>query len=88
MVPSIWISDLLISERTVQKIIQVHHIDPDELRSQLVATEGLTYSEHIHPEYGLRALIVLTVRARKVLVVLFPTSDPSVWNLGSAYHIQ
>jgi hypothetical protein len=34
---------------------------------------------------GLRVLINTTIRRSRVLIVLYPTADHDVWNLGSAY---
>jgi hypothetical protein len=64
-----------------------HGLDVQEIRREIQAVPGLTYSSHVHPEYGFRALILVKIRADKVLAVLFPTDDPEVWNLGSAYRV-
>ena len=85
MAPSIWIADLRISDRTALKLRADHQIDPDEVRQEIQAVVGLTYSRDVHPRYGLRALLFIRIRSQRVLVVLFPTEDPEVWNLGSAY---
>lgn len=87
MASSIWIAELRISRRTADKLRRVHHIDPDEVRQSLVGVPGLVYAANVHPIYGWRALMIIAVRSRRTLVVLFPTVDADVWNLGSAYHI-
>jgi hypothetical protein len=87
MARSIWIAQLRISDATAYKLRSVHQFDPDEIRQEIQAVPGLTYSSHVHPEYGWRALLFITIRYQRVLVVLFPTDDPEVWNLGSAYRV-
>ena len=46
--------------------------------------EGLAFAWHDDPERGLRAIVSVWIRARPVLVVLYPASDPlgDAWNLG------
>lgn len=82
------VGELRISPPTANKLIQRHHVDPEDVRPELVGVEGLTYAENIHPIYGWRALVIIQIRSQRVLVVLFPTEDPHAWNLGSAYPIR
>lgn len=78
---------LRISDATAQKISSLHGLDVQEVRREIQAVPGLTYSSDVHPEYGFRAMIMVTIGNHRVLTVLFPTDDPEVWNLGSAYRV-
>lgn len=88
MPSSIWIAELHISDRTAEKIRSKHGIEPDDLRTALVAVRGLQFVWHEHEERGLRAIVETTVGKRRVLAVLYPVASPlgDVWNLGSAYY--
>jgi hypothetical protein len=43
-VPVLWIAHLLISDRTAEKIINVHGIHPDDVRDAVVCVPGLRFS--------------------------------------------
>lgn len=89
-VSSLWVAILHISDRTAQKIIQSHHIWPDDVRGAIVCQSGLRYVWHADPQRGRRALVEILLHGRKVLVVLYPAIDPlgHAWHLGSAYHVD
>src|SRR5262249_28993453 len=76
-----------ISSATARKIVQKHGVAVDELRSALVATEGLRFVWDDDPERGRRAIVETWIRGRRLLAVLYPAADPlgDAWHLGSAY---
>lgn len=76
---------LRVSYQTEQKLIHKHQITVDEVESALVNVPGLRGSWDDDPDRGLRLLVAVTIRGRRALVVLYPTEDPTEWNLGSAY---
>lgn len=84
MPEQLWIAVLLISEPTAAKIREVHGVDVNELRDQLVAQVGLPYKWDDDPERGRRALVETSVGRKSVLAVLYPVGD-DVYRLGSAY---
>lgn len=88
--PTIWIADLRISDRTAEKLRSKHHLDPADVRAALVGVQGLRFSWHEHPDRGSRAIVETTVAARRVLVVLYPVAGAmgDTWNLGSAYPVS
>lgn len=81
----VWIAELQVSDRTAQKLIHKHRITVEEVESATVGVPGLQGAWDNDPERGRRLLLLVTIRGRQALVVLYPTSDPYVWNLGSAY---
>lgn len=85
--PFIWIAELRVSPRTREKLSSKHGLSVEEVEEAVLCKSGLPYSRHIHPERGERLIIRVTIRSRRVLVVLYPTDDlyGDCWNLGSAY---
>ena len=81
---------LNISWRTAEKITQAHGLTCDEVREAVVCVSGLTFSWHVHPERGERAIVSVQLRGRSALIVLYPVDDElgDVWNLGSAYFVD
>lgn len=89
---TIWIVRLLISERVARKVIDVHGIDPGEVRTAVERVEGLDFSWVYEPERGRHNPYVIVrtqIQAQDALVVLYPTDDPAdnEWRLASVYHI-
>ena len=86
---SIWIAKIHVSPKTATKLSTVHYLDAAEVRAELECRRGLRGRLDQHPERGLRALIYISVRGRRVLTVLYPAGDPfgEEWNLGSAYEV-
>ncbi|GAA1754442.1 hypothetical protein GCM10009681_27020 [Luedemannella helvata] len=86
----LWVARLFISERTVHKIVQRHHIGEHEVRHAVVCVAGLAYVWDEDPDRGLRAIVKTAVRGRPVLIVLYPRADPlgDSYNLGSAYFVD
>ena len=83
-----WVEELLISPRISEKVAGKHHLDPEAVRSQIERREGLTFSWDEHPTYGWRMLGYIEFLSVHVLVILYPTDDLYIWNLGSAYQVQ
>lgn len=52
-----------------------------------MCVRGLSHAWDDDPERGRRALVEVTIRGKRCLVVLYPVADPSgdVYALGSAY---
>jgi hypothetical protein len=88
-VRDLWVARLYISERTAEKISQLHGISHQEVRDAVECVSGLMYVWHDHPERGLRAIVDVRIRSRRALVVLYPRHDHlgDAYNLGSAYFI-
>lgn len=82
---TVWVAELLVSIRTEQKIVSKHRIMVREVEQGVVCVVGLRGSWDHDPVRGRRLLLLVTIRGRPALVVLYPTVDTGVWNLGSAY---
>jgi uncharacterized DUF497 family protein len=90
-VTSIWIADLRISFKTANKLRNEHGLDVEEVRQALVCVSGLSFSWDDDSERGERALILIKIREKAVLAVLYPRLNDAYgdsWNLGSAYPIN
>lgn len=90
---TIWIERLLISERVMQKIIDVHGINPSEARAAVERVEGLDFSWVYEPERGRSNPYVIVrtqIQDKDALVVVYPTDNPAdnEWRLGSVYHVD
>lgn len=85
--PDLWVAVLHISDRTAEKIHSKHWITPDEVRQAVVCVTGLDYGWDDDPERGMRALVDCRIRGARVIVVLYPATEPpdDVYHLGSAY---
>ena len=83
----IWIAELLISDRTSDKIRQRHQLDPREVKDAIVCVSPLSARLDADPERGLRYIVAVEIQDRRVLVVLYRASDsdPDIFYLGSAY---
>lgn len=82
-----WVAVLNISPRTAQKIRNLHGIDPQVLREEVVCRRGLIAAEDDDSERGSRMIVSLRLDDRNVLAVLYPAGDDE-WNLGSAYFVD
>lgn len=82
---TVWVAELYVSASTEQKLIHRHNITVDEVEQAVKCVKGLRGRWDVDSDRGVRALIWVTIRSRRVLVVLYPTTAPDVWNLGSAY---
>ena len=88
---SLWVGRLNISARTAQKVRDLHHLDPEDVRRAVECRTGLQFVWDHHPERGTRAIIESFVGNKRVLVVIYPVlGDPfgDSFNLGSAYAID
>lgn len=81
----LWVAGLVISPRTTDKVVQRHRIEVAALRDAIVGVGGLTYVWDDDPERGLRAIIDVVIMSNPTYVVLYPTNDPDIYRLGSAY---
>ncbi len=83
----IWVATLRISQRVAEKIINEHHIEPQEVRDAVECVVGLAVSEDLDPERGWRVIVQVRIRGNEALVVLYPADDSigDVWSLGSVY---
>jgi len=71
VVLQIWVTQLLISPRTEQKIVQGHQITAAEVRDAVVGAVGLPFRWHRDEARGERAIVEVTIRGRTTLVVLY-----------------
>lgn len=86
-VSSLWVAQLLISERMEEKINSKHWVTVDEVVAAVECVPGLSFSWDVHPERGERALVKVRLRRADGLVVLYDVGHPlgGVWNLGTVY---
>lgn len=84
---SVWVAQLYVSAKTAQKLIHKHRLTVEEIEDAVVCRSGLLFAWHAHPERGIRALVEVTIRSQRVIVVLYPAhgTPDDCWNLGSAY---
>ncbi|MFF7130785.1 hypothetical protein ACFZBZ_00425 [Streptomyces sp. NPDC008196] len=89
MTTFIWVAELIISDKTEEKIVSRHQITADEVRDAIVCVTGLPFRWDDDPDRGRRAVMRVEVRNVTYLMVLYPVDDPmgDVWSLGSAYPI-
>ena len=85
----IWVARLRISRQVAEKINNLHHIEPQEIRDAVECVAGLHFSEDLDPERGRRVIVKTRIRNEDALVVLYSADDLSgdVWRLGSAYFV-
>lgn len=77
------IRSVYISPAVNAKINSKHGVTQDEV---LDACVRVVTASWIADERGRRLYIDgKTARGRRLLVVLYPTNDPSLWNPGTAY---
>lgn len=89
MLRGLWVAELLISDRTAQKLAGRHGLEADEVRRAVACVPDLVYTWDDDPDRGLRAIVRITVGARTVLVVLYPHPlGDDIFHLGSAYPID
>lgn len=84
---SLWVAQLLISERMEAKINSKHWITVDEVVAAVEFVPDLSFSWNVHPEHGERVLVKVRLRGADGLVVLYDAAHPlgGVWNLGTVY---
>jgi hypothetical protein len=83
----LWVARLIVSARTAEKLTSRHGLDWQEVHDAVVGVHGLHSVWDDDPDRGRRALVEITIRGKRCLVVLYPVADPSedVYALGSAY---
>ena len=87
---TIWIAELLISERTAQKLRIKHGLNPADVRRALLATRGLRARRIRDEERGERFLVRSSVNGEDCLAVLHDASSTdadSVWRLATMYKV-
>lgn len=57
----------------------------DEVRDAVECVYNLRFVWDDDPERGLRAIVEVSLRGRRALVVLYPAGGEDEWHLGSAY---
>jgi hypothetical protein len=87
VVPTLWIAQLIVSDRTAAKLASVHGLDHREVSAAIVGTRNLRYMWHDDPQRGRRAVVEALVEGRVCIIVLNPVNHPlgGVFALGSAY---
>jgi len=84
---ALWVAQLIVSDRTAEKLSSRHGLDVSDVRQAVVGVRGLGYTWDDDPERGRRALVETEVAGRLCLVVLYPVDHTmgDVYALGSAY---
>lgn len=86
----LWVARILISPRTEAKIVGLHNISGDEVRTAVQCRQKLQFSVDVDEERGERVIVEVRIRERPCLVVLYDALHPlgDVWHLGSAYFVD
>lgn len=84
---SLWVAELIVSDRTKTKLSAKHQLDWRDVRDGIVCVRNRRYTWDDDPERGTRALVEVVVRGRLCIAVLYPVEDPSddVYALITAY---
>lgn len=84
---SLWVAELIISPRVRAKLLDDHHLDPEDVRRAIVGVSGLRFKARSDPPRGPRAYIEVFIGQVRVLCALYPVDHPmgDVYALGSAY---
>jgi hypothetical protein len=87
MARSLWVAQLIVSDRTAEKLSSRHGLDVGDVRQAVVGIRGLQYVWDEDKERGRRALVEADVAGRVCIIVLYPVEHPlgDVYALGSAY---
>lgn len=80
---TVWIADILVSDRIAEKIRSKHGLDPDEIVS-LVLSPPPRLGRYVTDDRGTRLYVTVPLGNQTILVVLHPYGD-DVWRLASAY---
>ena len=83
----LWVTRLIISDATKQKLSTLHGLDWHDVNEALVGVRGLSYFWHDDAERGIRVIVAIEVNGRRCIAVLYPVADPfgDAYALGSAY---
>ena len=84
----IWVALLRISPSVQTKISGRHQLQAADVAAAVERVKSLTCAWDTDPERGRRAFVQTMIRGSRVLVVLYPTDEDGVWNLGSAYRVN
>jgi hypothetical protein len=85
LVPTtVWIAELIISDRTAEKIASKHRLSPRDVRDAILCRHALIGRWSADRQGNPRVLVRVTVGDRPCLVVIYPAGD-DVWHLASAY---
>lgn len=87
MAQTLEVVELRISEQTAEKVLHVHGVHADEVRATVEGVGRLPFWWVYDSERGSRAYLIVAIRDRAAIVVLYPCAGEvgTVWNLGSAY---
>lgn len=83
-------AELLVSDKTAEKLRTVHRLEPNAVVEAVVCRSGLTFGWDHHPDRGWRALVEVEINGQPVIVVLYDANHPlgDVYHLGSAYPLH
>lgn len=84
MAGALWVAELRVSEVVASKVNGRHRVTVDEVRQELLATEGLVYVER--QDGGLE--VQVWIRGEEHLAVIFPRWGPDpdgVYYLATIY---
>jgi len=90
-VRSFWVAEVHVSPRIVEKIESVHKLDAEAVVAAVERREVPEASWEEHPHRGWRLLLKVTIQGQRVLVVLYPVTDPAQsdhFHLGTAHKIR
>lgn len=85
-VAKLWVAVLNISPTMEQKLIHKHHVEPFEVRQEVVCVEGLPAWRKYDRQRGLRWIVPIEIRREGYVVVLYPVPyETDVYNLGTCH---
>jgi len=80
----VWIAELLISDRTANKIAGKHGLETADVRAAILCGRPLLGKWSTNRHGKARILLRVQVAGRPCIVVIYPAGD-DVWHLASAY---
>ncbi len=86
---TLWVAELRISEKTAQKLLHKHHVEPAEVRDSVVCRIGLPFRIDDDPQRGKRFVVTVAIRSERWLVVLVPSPrDADIFALATAHRVK
>ncbi len=74
---------LYVSDNVATKLGSKHGLSHYDICDAIEKVEKLLYKEHDHPDRGLRMYVPLKIGKLTLMAILYPTDDPTCFNLGT-----